>query len=89
MNKKMPKNLQSTSTPFNKQEIIEQATKQAAQWFFAILFVGCLAVYASIFSQYSTALASHQKLTDLFNDPNVRVASGEKGKHIIEKVQSL
>jgi hypothetical protein len=31
----------------------------AVKWFVGIVFIGCLAGYASIFSQYSQALEHH------------------------------
>ena len=80
------KKLQSSQIPA---EVIEKAMKDAIQWFMGIVFVGCLVAYASIFSQYSKALEHHKKLTDLFMDPNVRVASGDKGKEILQKIESV
>ena len=35
---------------------------------------------------YSKAVESHQKLTDLLNDPKVRVASGDQATHILKAV---
>lgn len=35
---------------------------------------------------YSKAVESHQKLTDLMNDPKVRVASGDQASHILQAV---
>lgn len=63
--------------------------KQAATWFVSVVFIGFLAAYASIFKRYSNALANHQSLTELFTDPNVRIAHGAKGKEIIKKIQAV
>ena len=45
-----------------------------------------LVFFASAFISYSKAVESHQKLTDLLNDPKVRVASGDQATHILQAV---
>lgn len=51
-----------------------------------MLFGGFLVYFASAFMSYSKAVESHQKLTDLMNDPKVRVASGDQASHILKAV---
>ncbi len=41
------------------------------------VFGGSLAYFAYTFREYKEAVHKHQKLTDLMNDPNARVAQGE------------
>ena len=56
-------------------------------WVSFLLFGGLLVYFASTFNTYQKAVESHQKLTDLLNDPKVRVASGDQASTIIQAVQ--
>lgn len=44
----------------------------------AIVMAGLCIAYVIVFSAYKKAVANHEFLVGLFNNPNVRVASGEK-----------
>ncbi len=56
-------------------------------WISFLLFGGLLAYFASTFKTYQKAVESHQKLTDILNDPKVRVASGDHASTIIQAAQ--
>lgn len=56
--------------------------------FVAFIFCGglCIAFYVS-FKTYHASLQKLDKLTELFNNPKARVASGEQGQRIMKKLQ--
>ena len=56
--------------------------------FVGFIFCGglCIAFYVS-FRTYHASLEKLDKLTDLFNNPKARVASGDQGKRIMKKLQ--
>ena len=56
--------------------------------FVAFIFCGglCIAFYVS-FKTYHASLQKLEKLTELFNNPKARVASGEQGQRIMKKLQ--
>ena len=54
----------------------------AFKWMSGLLFGAFCGVYALVFRRYKLTVEHHQKLTDLFNDPNVRVASGSQSQEI-------
>ena len=56
-------------------------------WVSFLLFGGLLVYFASTFKTYQAAVESHQKLTDVLNDPKVRVASGDQASTIMQAVQ--
>ena len=56
-------------------------------WVSFLLFGGLLAYFAFTFRAYYNAVESHQKLSDLMNDPKVRVANGEQASNILEAAQ--
>lgn len=47
----------------------------------------CIAFYVT-FSTYHLSLSKLDKLTELFNNPNARVASGEQGRRIMKKLSA-
>lgn len=48
-----------------------------ASWVSGLFFLGFCYIYVSTFRSYKNAVERHKMLTELFKDPNVRVASGE------------
>jgi len=55
--------------------------------FAAFLFCGglCIAFYVS-FKTYHASLQKLDSLTEIFNNPKARVASGEQGKRIMKRL---
>lgn len=43
-------------------------------------------VHVYVFNQYKVAVEKHDHMTKLFSNPNVRVASGENAKKILEEI---
>ena len=60
--------------------------KTVSEWSTALIFGGFLAYFAMTFRRYKLVVESHQKLTDLMNDPKVRVAQGDQASHILKAV---
>lgn len=56
--------------------------------FVAFFFCGglCIAFYVN-FKTYHTSLRKLDKLTELFNNPRARVATGVQGQRIMKKLQ--
>jgi hypothetical protein len=54
----------------------------------ATVFVVCCVIYTLVFRQYKLSVEKHHQLTELFNNPNVRVAHGDKAQQILEHVKS-
>lgn len=52
--------------------------EKAAASIGAIILAGLSIAYLIVFSAYKKAVVNHEFLVGLFNNPNVRVASGEK-----------
>ena len=67
-----------TSQPLSQKQY-EQNVTQATE-FAAFILVGglCIAFFVT-FKTYHVSLSKLDKLTELFNNPNARVASGEQG----------
>lgn len=49
-------------------------------WSSALLLGGFCTIYALVFNNYKQAVEKHKKLTDLLNDPTVRVATKSQAK---------
>lgn len=64
-----------------------KAAKKAFTAFCSIALVGFSLTYALMVRDYHKALEKHQALTDLLNNPNVRVASGEKAKLVLSELE--
>lgn len=60
---------------------------KAVEWISALVFGGFCVIYTIVFRNYKLAIENHKKLTDLFNDPKVRVAHGEKANQLIKAAQ--
>jgi hypothetical protein len=56
---------------------IEKAAAAFSEFIGVLVFGIFCTYYAVVFKNYKNAVEKHQMLTDLFNNPNVRVASGE------------
>lgn len=69
------------------QEQFEQNVTRVGE-FVAFIACGalCIAFYVS-FRTYHASLQKLDKLTELFNNPKARVASGEQGQRIMKKLQ--
>jgi hypothetical protein len=65
----------------------EQNFKRVGE-FVAFIFCGglCIAFYVN-FKTYHASLEKLEKLSDLFNNPKARVASGEQGQRIMKRLQ--
>jgi hypothetical protein len=68
-------------------ELVEMLEKVATYMGTTFFFVFVL-TYVLAFRNYHLAVEKHQNLTDLFNNPNARVASGAKAKQILSHVKS-
>ena len=84
LNKKLltTKNLQSS--PKMEQTITSIKNKLTSVSTSFLAFVLFLGYYLVTFRRYQLALESHQSLTDLMNDPTVRVAHGDQAKKIFQ-----
>ena len=56
---------------------IKLKIQSMASWVSGLFFLGFCYIYVSTFRSYKNAVERHNMLTELFKDPNVRVASGE------------
>ena len=65
------------------QQTLGKIGKYAATFGFGMF---CL-VYALAFREYKQAVEKHQTLTQVFTNPNARVATGDKAKQVLEQVQ--
>lgn len=63
---------------------MKSVVESMSQWMSLIVFGGFLGYFALIFRAYKQVVESHQKLTELLNDPKVRVASGDQANHILQ-----
>eukprot|EP00347_Sterkiella_histriomuscorum_P006588 403352195 len=88
--KNVKKQLQSTTTksqaPRVTQELLIDTAKEAFKWVSSIVFVALSGAYIYVFRQYHLAVEKHQQLTILFSNPNVRVATGDDAKQIMEHI---
>jgi hypothetical protein len=51
-----------------------------------VFVLGFAALYFSYFNQYRKTCEKHELLTDLLNNPNARVATGDKAQQVIQTV---
>lgn len=59
---------------------MSEAAKNTFKYLVSIVFFGGCFAYAFVFRKYKQAVEKHQKLTDLFQNPKARVATGEQAK---------
>jgi len=65
-----------------------KCSEKIATYVGTTLFGVFVLTYVLAFRNYQLAVEKHQNLTDLFNNPNARVASGAKAKQILSHVKS-
>lgn len=65
----------------------EEMFKTFSQIIGIAIFGLFITYYALIFRQYKIAVEKHQQLTELFNNPNVRVASGTQATQVLETIK--
>ncbi|CDW79411.1 UNKNOWN [Stylonychia lemnae] len=70
-----------------KSQIIIQGAKGAVKWIGSIIFFAICFAYGMILRQYHLAVQKHQQMTELFYNPNVRVASGENASKVLDSIK--
>lgn len=70
-------------------EEIKEVIQTAGTILGAVTFGGVLVGYISVFVQYKNALARHEKLENLLQHPNARVAAGPQVQRVTEQMKVL
>ena len=52
-----------------------------------LLAAGSAFIFLVNFTSYKNALAMHDQLTEVYNNPNARVASGKQGKKVLAALE--
>jgi hypothetical protein len=65
------------------------SSKESGQFMLFMVMAVITVVYVMVFKSYHAALEKQDSLTELFKNPNARVASGKQGKKLTKKLKAL
>lgn len=74
------------NVPTMDMSIVQQKINSIFSFFGVVFTLGFAAFYFTLFNSYRKTVEKHDFLTEILNNPNARVASGEKAVQISQTI---